>query len=217
MSYTDWESFFDKLNFTMFRTALIQKKYIETVEAYAVTTHNPRILEIAAGSAYTSVIMADLLARRGGTVIVSDLSSDLVAQAESKFGTHGNMYFSVQDSSHLTLKQDDVDIIIHQGFLEHFDDDQIVAFLKEQGRVARLVIFDVPNGLRNDKTQEFGNERFLLPEEWCALVRKAGLTVFKRTGRRFNNWWKKYVPVVIRDTEWFQRTFGETTIIVCGE
>lgn len=216
MNYDDWESFFNNLNFTYFRTSLIQKKYIETIEEYAKKQPRPRVLEIAAGSAYTSVVVADLLRKDGGTVMISDLSPELVHQAESKFGGTGNVYFSVQDSNDITLKISEVDIIIHQGFLEHFEDDQIIDFLKEQGRVARWIIFDVPNSLRNDKTQEFGNERFLHPKEWCELVRRADLTVHKITGRRFNNWWKKYVPTAVRDTEWFQRTFGESTIIVCG-
>lgn len=216
MNYTNWESFFDTINFTFLHTSLIQKKYIKTVEEVAKNFSEPSILEIAAGSGYTSVVVADLLRSFNGTVCASDLSPQIVKGLYDKFNKIGNLKFAVQDSTSIKLEKN-VNIIIHQGFLEHFEDDQIISFLKEQGRVAQYIIFDVPNSLRNNKTQEFGNERFLSPKKWSELVESAGLIVYKKTGRRFTNWWKKYVPVVLMETEWFHRTFGESTIIVCGK
>ena len=43
----------------------------------------------------------------------------------------------------------------HACFLEHFEDDDIIKLLKEQARVANVIIFDVPNGRRNKKIQTF--------------------------------------------------------------
>lgn len=216
MNYDDWDDFFSKLNFTFFKTSLIQKKYIETICEYAKQFDRPKILEIASGSGYTSAVLANLLRKDNVRVIVSDISPWLVEKSRDVFGFIDTMAFDVHDARDIRLQDQSVDIIIHQGFLEHFDDNQIIEFLHEQGRVAKYVIFDVPNSLRNNKTQEFGNERFLSPKQWIDLVEKAGLTVHKLTGRRFTNWWKRLVPVMLMESDWFHRNFGESTIIVCG-
>jgi len=45
------------------------------------------------------------------------------------------------------------------GVLEHFDDETIIEALKEQRRVARVVIFDVRNDKYGLGRYNVGNER----------------------------------------------------------
>lgn len=211
-----WKEFFKNTEFTLYRTAKIQYKYIDTIHDVACKFEAPVLLEVATGSGYTSMLLADLLRNKGAKIIASDFEPELLNLAESKFGFVKNLSFKVADSKQLPFRDNEVNIVFHQGFLEHFSDAEIVQMLKEQARVASdYVIFDVPNSLRNQKIQEFGDERFLTKKEWLALVRRAGLKVVLVTGRRFTNTWKKFVPVFIRDTNWFHNRFGETIIVVC--
>lgn len=225
LNYSDWKEFFDKINFTFFRTSSIQKKYIETIVKYTkkciarpfgrMDWEKVKIMEIASGSGYTSAVLADLLKRENVEVIFSDLDERLVKDAEKKFGALGITGKTV-DAFNLPYNDNALDIIFHQGFLEHFSDMDIISLLQEQSRVAPYVIFDVPNGRRRDKSQEYGNERFLMPREWANLVYRANLRVFEQTARRFTNSWKKWIPNKIYESDWFHKNYGESTIIVCG-
>jgi SAM-dependent methyltransferase len=213
-----WSEYFRNIEFTLYRSAKIQAKYIDTIHDMACKLNSPVLLEVATGSGYTSVLVADLLRNKGARVIATDVEPELLAQTESNFGFVKNLSFRIADARNLPFRDNEVHIIFHQGFLEHFGDAEIVQMLKEQARVASAyIIIDVPNSLRTRKIQEFGDERFPSNKEWRALIAKAGLNVLFATGRRFTNTWKKFVPVFLRDTDWFHRTFGESTIFVCGK
>lgn len=214
----NWSEYFTNIEFTLYRSAKIQAKYIDTIHDMACKLNAPVLLEVATGSGYTSVLVADLLRNKGARVIATDVEPELLGRTESNFGFVKNLSFRIADSRRLPFKDNEVDIVFHQGFLEHFSDSEIVLMLREQARVASTyVIFDVPNSLRTRKIQEFGDERFPSKKEWVALLKQAGLKVVLVTGRRFTNTWKKFVPVVVRDSDWFHRTFGETSIFVCGK
>jgi ubiquinone/menaquinone biosynthesis C-methylase UbiE len=128
-----------------------------------------------------------------------------------------NLNFENQDSNKINHKDNSFDILYHQGFLEHFEDSEIKLFLKEQSRVSKYIVFDVPISRRNDKIQEFGNERFLSLKQWKKIIKDCNLNIYKITGRRFNNFWKKFVPKIIHDSDFFGKYFGESIIIVCGK
>src|SRR5690606_27537856 len=188
---------------------------IETINKYI--PDNGKAVEIAAGSGYTSVVVADLVRSKNATVIMTDLEMELVKSAKQRFGSISNLKFYQADS--LTLPFDDnyFDVLFHQGFLEHFGDVMIKKFLLEQARISKYIVFDVPNSRRNNKTQEFGNERFLKHSEWVSLVKECGLNVYEHTARRFTNSWKKFVPEFIYNSNFFHKHFGEASIIVCGK
>jgi len=215
LNFQDWNEFFKKIPFTYYRTSLIQKKYIQMIDEY--TPQHGKLIEIAAGSGYTSAVVSDLVRKKGAKVTMSDLEPDLVNSASVKYETF-DMDF-VQANS-LDLKQfndDEFDVLFHQGFLEHFSDDMIIAFLQEQSRISKHIVFDVPNGRRWNKTQEFGNERFLSHNRWMSITEDAGLTIEHHTARRFTNPWKKWVPVAVQDSDWFHELFGEASIIICSK
>lgn len=214
-NFNNWDQFFDTIDFTFYRTAKIQSKYIDTILEQTKNIQHPKLLEIAGGSGYTSAIIADLLKLKHAEINYSDLSPSIVGKVSKTFKSLP-MNFFIQDAKNITLSNNSMDIIFHQGFLEHFNDNDIVLFLKEQARVSKYIIFDVPNARRWNKVQEFGNERFLTHQKWKDLVKLAGLHVYKATARRFTNYWKKFVPQIIFESEWFQEKFGESTIIVCG-
>lgn len=208
----DWVEFFDKIKFTYYRSSLIQERYIDVINR--VTNKGSVLMEIASGSGYTSALVADLVRIKDAKVIATDISTDLIKAISGKYP---GVECRVVDAFKIDMPDNSIDVIFHQGFLEHFDDDDIIAMLKEQARVAKVIVFDVPNGRRWSKVQEFGNERFLFHQEWMDLVSEAGLKIQFHTGRRFANPWKKYVPKIVYDSDWFGRYFGESSIIVCSK
>ena len=213
LNFQNWDEFFNKNPFTFFMTSQIQKKYIQTINSY--TPENGTLLEIAGGSGYTSAVVADLVRTKNASVIFSDLEKSLTEKVAMNFDSVVNLNFKAVDAFNIPFKNGEFDIIYHQGFLEHFNDNDIIRLLKEQARVAKYVIFDVPNSRRWDKTQEFGNERFLSHSKWKSLVKAAGLHIQYDTARRFNNIWKQLVPVIVQNSELFHKFFGESSIIVC--
>jgi hypothetical protein len=61
------------------------------------------------------------------------------------------------------------DIVYSQGLLEHFDDEAIVAMIREQLQYARIaVVFSVPS--ENYKTIDFGDERLMDIAKWETIL-----------------------------------------------
>jgi len=174
----NWKEFFN--GFSLYRTSLIQENYIETIIKF--TPKKGKILELACGSGLSSVLMADL----GYEVTATDTDDDLLEAIKSKFGSMKNLTIRKCDMMQADqIYSKEFNSIIHQGVLEHFDDDEIVEILKRQKNIADLVIFDVPNDKRKEKIQEFGNERFLSIYHWEILIKRAGCTLIYMDGRRF--------------------------------
>lgn len=213
MSFDNWIDFFKTISFTYFRTSLIQERYIAKILESAKRFENAKLLEIATGSGYTSAVVADLL-RNSAQVVASDIDVNIIGKLSEKF-TAPNLTLKVIDSFSIDLPSNSYHVIFHQGFLEHFEDEEIVKLIKEQSRVADTIVFDVPNDRRWSKIREFGNERFLSHQRWKELAARAGVAVIDDTARRLSNPWKKFVPMFIYSSEWFNKNFGESSIIVC--
>ena len=174
----NWKNFFD--GFSLFKTSLIQENYINTVKKY--TPQNGKILEIAAGSGLTSVLLADM----GYKVTCTDIDEDLLESIKNKFSSIPMKIESVDmfsAGSKYEILQ--FDSIIHQGLLEHFEDEEIIEIIRQQKDLAHFLIFDIPNDKRIEKVQEYGNERFLSTEHWISLFEKAGCVIIDIEGRRF--------------------------------
>ena len=197
-----WKGFFDK--FSVKNTVLIQRYYIEMVLKH--TGKNDMILEIAAGSGYTSIV---LFHSGRKNVICSDIEDELLEDIRKR---EPLMRVSKVDS--LDIKFGPFDCIFHQGFLEHFSDEEIIELLKEQARVSKKIIFDVPNARRWDKTQEYGNERFMYHRRWRKLIKEAGLNIVEESGRKMPKVFK-YLPYFMSENRWFRKYFGTSSIFVC--
>ena len=64
--------------------------------------------------------------------------------------------------------------------MEHFDEENIIKGIKEQLRVGRSVIVDVPN---KRSKQNFGDERLFSNRKWKYLIQEAGGTLRNFLGR----------------------------------
>lgn len=198
-----FEKFFD--GWTAFNTAKVQKILIETILKY--TSSNDKILEIGAGSGLTSL----LLYYSNRNITISDFDNKVLNKIQN-FPL--NISIQKLDMFNLELDNNSYDCIFHQGLLEHFGDEEIINSLKEQSRVSRLIIFDIPNNKRFCKFQEFGNERFLSVKHWIELIEKSNLQVIEISGRRFSKVFN-YLPVFLQDLKYIRKTFGTASIFVC--
>ena len=108
----------------------------------AVDVNKKKILEIGAGMGGDSIY----LAKKGAVVSVLDFTQEALNTIR---GSAKNQQVKIDtilaDAKKIPLKDESLDIIFHQGFLEHFQDPDI--YLKEQWRVLKkggLLAVDVP-------------------------------------------------------------------------
>lgn len=197
-------------SFTLYRTSKILGPVIE--ELISQTPKGGHIAEIGFGSGMTAILLADL----GYRVTALDIDPDVIDLLKYKIGYISNLYVQKQDMFNLDNFDDDYfDVMYHQGVLEHFSDNEIIDTLKQQGRIARKIVFDVPNDKRKEKFQLYGNERFLPLHHWMSLIEKAGLQVEKICGRRFGPY-AQWLPARLLSRDgWLARWKGESNTYVC--
>ena len=209
-----WPEYLDGVS--LFDNAVRLRFFIWTLQRYLPP--GARLLEVGFGSGTTAVLLADL----GYYVTACDLEPELVSRLRSKYSDwlRRDDRLSVRQADMFKLPWADktFDSTYHQGVLEHFSDDQIIAALREQARVARYVVFDVPN--HRFGVQPFGDERLLSPRHWRRLIQRAELELLDERGSAFPRrlYWLPYALISHRALEvlpYFGRRFGICSIFVC--
>ena len=133
-----------------------------------------RALEVGTGTA----TMAALISFSGVKVTSVDIERPILDQAQNTLKRlHSPARLLQADAFNLPFPTGSFDVAFSQGFFEHFDDDEIRALLREQARVARRVVFSVPNETYG--VQDFGNERLMPKEQWETIIRSSGLQLVK--------------------------------------
>ena len=201
---------------SLFSNAIRLRNLIWTIQRYVPT--GSRALEVGFGSGATAFLLADL----GYDVTAVDIDRELVERGGERFGAvvpRGRLDIRQANMLALPWRGRQFDLAYHQGVLEHFPDEQIVQALREQARVARWVIFDVPNNRHRDPS--FGDERLLPPAHWRRLVGAAGLQLVAERGRGFQRW-LYLLPAAffshggLERWPWFSRWLGTDSIFVCS-
>jgi ubiquinone/menaquinone biosynthesis C-methylase UbiE len=136
-------------------------------EFLAEVFRNPqtKILEVATGTGS----MAFFGSWFGFDVTGIDINPEIIRRAQdlaSRFKTETK--FVVADTFSLPFTDEAFDTVFHQGLAEHFSDEEIVAMLTEQLRVAKRVVFSVPNYLY--PTKDLGNERLMTKASWEKIL-----------------------------------------------
>lgn len=200
----EWRNFFRGWSVT--NTVKLQYWFIK--EILKVTNEQSWLLELGAGSGYTAIAVRFSNRKR---VIASDIDPDVI-QGIKDLGSVIDVR-SV-DMFNTRLPDGSLGCIFHQGVLEHFSDEQIVDTLREQARVAKWIVFDVPNGRRFNRTREHGDERFLMVRKWKKLIKSAGLKLERVEGRRMQFPFK-WLPAFMSESRWCRKLFGTSSIFVC--
>jgi len=209
----DWPQFLSGVS--LFDNAVRLRFFLWTLRRHVDA--GAHLLEVGFGSGTTAVLLADL----GYRVTACDLNSELVARLASKYKdwiSSNQLCVQQADMFQLPWAEQTFDLAYHQGVFEHFPDDRIIAALREQSRVARLVAFDVPN--HRYGAQPFGDERLLRIGHWRRLIQKAGLELLDERGRDFHHWLyclphALFSHRALDRMPWFVRRFAVSSIFVC--
>lgn len=139
----------------------------EFADELAHQSCDSKFLEVGSGSGTFAIFLSWL----GFKVVSIDLDAKVLEGARTnaqKF--NAQVSFQVADTFKLPFVDNSFDVIFHQGLLEHFKDDDIRRMLDEQLRVAKRVIFSVPNNFYPRK--DFGDERLMTKLAWENILNK---------------------------------------------
>ena len=162
-----------------------QKEFLVAI----VGTKDRKILEAGVGSGAMSTFFSWL----GFDVTGVDIDPEVVTKAKIESGRfNGSAKFEVADTFHLPYPNQSFDLVFHQGLLEHFSDEDIHKILNEQLRVAKQVVFSVPN--YRYARRDFGNERLMTKAQWEKILHPYWVTTSCYYSLKFFPKW--YLPRV---------------------
>jgi SAM-dependent methyltransferase len=213
LAVTTWPKFLEDAS--LFDNAIRLRFFLWTLRRHVPP--GARLLEVGCGSGTTAVLLADL----GYQVTACDIEPALVSRVSANYSDWiriGRLCVEQADMFETPWEDRSFDLAYHQGVLEHFPDERIVAALREQARVARLVIFDVPNHRYGQ--HPFGDERLLPVRHWRSLLRRAGMELIDERGRDFRQWLyclphALFSHRALDGIPWFVRRFSMSSIFVC--
>jgi ubiquinone/menaquinone biosynthesis C-methylase UbiE len=210
--YDSWVEYFQ--GDSLFRNAIRLQTLLRIIIKHAEP--GSKLIEAGFGSGSTGILLSDM----GYDVTLLDIESGLLDMFRARFPghvgfgkikvVHGNMYS-------MPFSDQSFDLVYHQGVLEHLTDAQIICALKQQARIGRIVVVDVPNNRYPDRP--YGDERRLSKRTWLRLIQEAGLQILEVSGRRFPR--RMYLlpygiflhPLI--DRLGLGKRFGVVSIFVC--
>ena len=135
---------------------------------YILDSGAKTILEVGVGSGMHTILLSLL----GFDIIGIDNNEKIlkiVEENNKKFG--GKAKFFKMDAFNLDFSPKAFDLVISEGFFEHFGDEEVIKLLKEQLKIGKEVIISIPTiGYPN---KDYGNERLLTKENWIEIIKKA--------------------------------------------
>ncbi len=174
-------------------------------------TKNCRILEVGCGSAITSFALGEY----GYSIFCIDNDSDVLEwtiKCRPFFLEY--ISFSKADMCSLPFDNNTFDLGFSQGLLEHYPDEKIIESLHEQSRVAKIVVFDVPND-RHSRDRLKGDERLLSASKYIELCKEAHLKVVSVYGRRWIQCLTFLDEEVLFSQPWLTKFCAQNSIFVC--
>jgi len=205
-----WEKWLNEKRFTLFRTAILQEQFIE-----CITDHTPdggTIMEAGFGFGTTLELLRDL----GYEVSGFDLEPSAIENCQEHYKhLRGDLFVgNILNSKTYRRK---VDTIIHQGVLEHFEDEEILEILDIQSKAAKRIVFDVPNNLRQNLDDEGDRTRFESPQFWEDIISSAGLQS-TRYGRTYD-YGNEFLPQILKryDSDLMRRVGRSSIFVVEGK
>jgi len=141
-----------------------QHKFIIHVMNYV--HEGDRVLEVGSGTG----VLGCAFAEAGIEVISIDNDKDVLKMAEINCKVMGaDIKFQEGDAFGLDFPDDSFAVAWSHGLVEHFPDEDIHRMLREQLRVARIVVVGVP--LKGYSERSYGNERWLTESEWSDILK----------------------------------------------
>lgn len=210
----NWAEFLQKGNRNIFTQSLSARRLVEIIIGSVPKGSN--ILEVGCGTALSSLILADC----GFDVTASDTDPKVLEDASKRISSL-NQPVKLVKADILSLssyfKEKSFDLVFSKGVMEHFNDEEAIRGLKEQGKIARKVIFHIPNSNSKANGNHFGDERFLSNKKWVSLIKEAGFKKVVVLGDYDLQRWLYVLPAFLFRAEfsfWWKH-FSRHTIFVC--
>jgi len=134
-----------------------------------------RILEVGAGSGRASILAARLIP--DVKVVALDNDEDncrVIKEYAEGYKTH--IAVIMGDMFRLPFENQSFDICFSVGVLEHFDKVGVLQTLREQLRVAKLILLEVPlaHWFVSERFTSSGDELIMVKAEWIKLLMQVG-------------------------------------------
>lgn len=153
--------------FTFCRFIGTYKTHLRLCEEILESENCRKVLEIGVGRG----VFGAYYALKGYSVTGMDADPEVVEIARRNCEyLRAKAAFEIADMFNMPFRHDSFDMIIHQGLMEHFGQEEIVRALKMQCNIARWVVFSVPGELYGKR--DFGNENLWPFSTWMDMLSK---------------------------------------------
>jgi SAM-dependent methyltransferase len=175
MGHPDWGRVYEK---KLELCELIDHVYSHKPYLLEIWKAKPaKVLEVGVGGGSTSIFLSYL----GIEAHAIDNDPTVISRArENNSNLMGRLEIKEGDAYKLPYPNDSFDVVCHQGFFEHFADDEIRLLLKEQLRVAPQVIFSVPT--KYYMSTSLG-ERLMTKGRWERILKDFRIAISSYYGR----------------------------------
>ena len=160
---------------------LNKKILINLIKKYA---EGNKLLEAGSGTGVLSTYLSSIGYDVNGIDIDSQII-DLSNKIANNYSSVKKPTFINKSIFELDYKENFYDISYSNGVLEHFTDEQIIDALKQQLKVAKIVIFGIPTKYFNQEEAMYGDERYMDYDFWRKLILEAGGVVLEEKSMHY--------------------------------
>lgn len=133
-------------------------------------------LEVGCGSGRACIAYGGLSKERVVGVDIEPGVVKLAQEVGKKLSSGLNVEFMYGDGFFLPFANKTFNTAFSSGVLEHYSDEDIIKLLREQARVARYIIIQVPTlHFREIHRVGYGDERWLNKFQWIELIGKVDI------------------------------------------
>lgn len=145
-----------------------------------------KLIESGSGTGVLSTYMASL----GYDVTGIDIDEDILKLSKKitkNYNSKNKPNFQKKSIFELDYRKNTFDVSFSNGVLEHFSDEQIIDTLKQQMKIAKVVIFGIPTKYFNQEEAMYGDERYMSYKFWRNLINNAGGMILEEKSMHYMN------------------------------
>ena len=145
-----------------------------------------KLIESGSGTGVLSSYMASL----GYDVTGIDIDEDILKLSKKitkNYNSKNKPNFQKKSIFELDYRKNTFDVSFSNGVLEHFTDEQIIDTLKQQMKIAKVVIFGIPTKYFNQEEAMYGDERYMSYKFWRNLINNAGGMILEEKSMHYMN------------------------------
>lgn len=160
-----------------------KKVIIKLIKKYS---KNNKIIETGSGTGVLSTHMASL----GYDVTGIDIDDNILKLSKKiakNYNSQNKPIFQKKSIFELDYKKNTFDVSFSNGVLEHFTDEQIINTLKQQMKIAKIVIFGIPTKYFNREEAMYGDERYMSYKFWRNIINNAGGMILEEKSMHYMN------------------------------